>query len=521
MNHLFASSLYNKQVETGERVMNSADPVNLEIKKPIIVSSVFNIIKTFSSLIFPVITFAYASRILGDVGIGQVNFAKSIVSYFVMFAMLGMNYYGTREGAKLRNDRDAFSKFAHEMLIINGITTIIAYVFLLISLISVPKLQDYRSLLLISSAAILLQGLGLEWMYQAIEEYRYIAIRSVVFQIIAFVALFLFVREKNDVIPYAIITVLAGSGSYLLNFLNARKYIQFRRYDHYEIRGHLKPIFWLFAMVVSIELYTVLDSTMLGFLKGDAAVGRYTAAVKVNKMVISLITAAGSVLIPRLSFYIRHNEGRKLNKLLETFYNYVFLISVPASIGLFMLSDDIIVLFSGNGFISAGLTMKILTPIVLVIPFSMTTNQQTLIPMGKEKLMLIATSVGAVVNLTLNGFLIPLYAENGAAIATVAAETAVAVISFFNIRKYFGMKKVFCRYWQYWVAAIPIPIAVYLIQLMRLQCAAETIISIAVSAVCYFCILLWLKNPFLLELSKKLLARITKKAKCHNELGGR
>ncbi len=474
--------------------------------KSILSSSFFNVIKMFSSLVFPVITFAYASRILGDVGIGQVNFAKSIVSYFVMFAMLGMNYYGTREGAKLRNDRDAFSKFAHEMLLINGITTAIAYALLLISLLCVPKLQEYRTLLLISSAAILLQGLGLEWMYQAIEEYRYIAIRSVVFQLIALAALFLFVRDKDDVIPYGVITVLAGSGSYLFNFLNARKYIQFKRYDHYEIRRHLKPIFWLFAMAVSIELYTVLDSTMLGFLKGDAAVGRYTAAVKVNKMVVHLITAAGSVLIPRLSFYIRHHEGNKLNQLLETFYNYVFLISVPAAIGLFMLSDDIIVIFSGNGFASAGLTMKILTPIILVITFSIMTNQQTLIPMGKEKLMLIATSAGAVVNFALNSFLIPLYAENGAAAATVAAETAVAVISFLNIRRYFDIKKVFCGYWQYWVAAIPIPIIVSLIRLLRLRCAAETTVAIAVSAACYFCMLLWLKNPFLLELNRKLLA---------------
>ncbi len=485
--------------------INDADKIGNR-EKSLFRNAVFSVIRMFSNLVFPVITFAYASRILGNVGIGQVNFAKSIVSYFVMFAILGINLYGTREGAKLRNDRDDFSKFAQEMLIINGSTTVIAYAFLFISIVSIPKLQDYRTLLLINSVAIILQGLGLEWMYQAIEEYRYIAIRSVVFQLISLVALFLFVREKDDVITYAVITVLAGSGSYLLNFLNTRKYIRFKRYDHYEIIRHLKPIFWLFAMTVSIELYTVLDSTMLGFLKGDAEVGCYTAAVKINKMVVHLITAAGSVLIPRLSFYIRQNEESKWQKLLETFYNYVFLISVPAAVGLFMLSDNIIMLFSGNGFVSAGLTMKILTPIVLVITFSITTNQQTLLSMGKEKLMLIATSAGAVVNLTLNSFLIPLYAENGAAGATVAAETVVAVISFFNIRKYFDIKKAFCRYWQYWVAASPIPIIVFLIKFMPLQCAAETIIIIAVSAVCYFCILLWLKNPFLLELYRKLLA---------------
>lgn len=281
-------------------------------------NSFFNLIKTSSNLIFPIVTFTYASRILGDTGIGQVSFTKSIISYFTMIAMLGMTHYGTREGAKLRDDPLRFSRFSQEMLIINGFTTAFAYLLLILSMLAVPKLQEYNSLLLVNSFAILLQGMGMEWMYQAVEEYQYITLRSVLFQGISFVALFVFVRKPTDVVAYAVIQLLSSSGSYVLNFINARKYVKFQRFDHYEIRKHLKPLLWLFAMVVSIELYTVLDSTMLGFLKGDAAVGRYTAAVRVNKMMNSLITAAGAVMIPRFSYYIHNREHEKVKSLVAS-----------------------------------------------------------------------------------------------------------------------------------------------------------------------------------------------------------
>ena len=141
-------------------------------EKSLLQNYIFNLIKTLNGILFPIITFAYSSRVLGVDGVGQVNFAKSVIAYFTMLAMLGMNYYGTREAAKLRNDRERLSQFCLEMLSINGFTTIIAYILLTVSLLLIPLLQDYRNLLLICSSAIALQGMGMEWLYQAMEEYR-------------------------------------------------------------------------------------------------------------------------------------------------------------------------------------------------------------------------------------------------------------------------------------------------------------------------------------------------------------
>lgn len=462
-------------------------------------SFIFNFIKTLNGILFPIITFAYSARILGTDGIGKVNFSKSVVSYFTMLAMLGMNYYGTREAAKRRNDREALSRFCVEMLIINGCTTILAYVLLIASLFAIPALEGYRNLLLICSGAIVLQGMGMEWLYQAMEEYRYIAVRSALFQLGALLAMFLFVRNAADVIPYAAITLVASSGSYILNFINARKYIHLYRPARYTIKKHLKPLLWLFAMAVSIELYTVLDTTMLGFLKGDTAVGLYTAAIKVERMVNTLLASVGVVLIPRLSFYISQGKIKETAGLIEKGYNYVFILSIPAAVGLFMLSDEIIQLFSGSQFASAGFTMRLLTPIVILIPFSMMTNQQTFVPMGKEKLILLSTSVGAVTNLFFNGILIPRYAENGAAAATVIAEMAVATVCLINVRRFFDMKKVLQAIWQYWLAAAVIPVVVLLIKLIKAPYIIHLVLAIPISTMLYISILYLLKNKYVNE----------------------
>lgn len=481
-------------------------------EKSLLKNYVFNLLKTFSNLLFPIITFTYSARILGVEGVGKVNFAKAVITYFSMIALLGMNYYGTREAAKLRDNKRRLSKYVHEMLLINGCMTIVAYLILFISMQLVPKFYDYKSLLIINGFAIALQGMGMEWLYQALEDYRYIAMRSVLFQIIALILMFLFVKESEDIIWYAFIYMLATSGSYILNFINAKKYIECKWYGDYEIKKHLRPLLWLFAMAISIELYTVLDTTMLGFLQGDKAVGKYVAAVKVNKLANTIITSVGVILIPRLSYYVGNGEMKKLKVLTEKTYNFVFLLSVPAAVGLFSLSDSIIRLFSGSEFLSAGFTMKLLVPIVLFIPFSVVTNQQTFVPMGKESLILVSTLLGAVTNMIFNLLLIPHYSENGAAIATVFAEMVVAIVCYLNARHFFEMRKIFRKYYQYWLAAIPILVITKLVEMTIINYIFRMIIIVSLSFGSYFSVLIILRNDYLLEAFRILENKVGKKS---------
>lgn len=480
--------------------------MNEDIKvrnRSLILSSIYNFIKTFFNLLFPIITFSYSSRVLGVEGVGKVNFAKSFMSYFTMIAMLGVNYYGTREAAKIRDRQEELNKFAHEMMIINMFSSLCSYILLLMTMNFVPKLDNYRELLWVNSFSIIFTGMGMEWLYQAVEEYRYIALRTILFQGVALCLMFCFVKGREDIVAYAVICVMASYGSYIVNFFHSRRYVSFRKTTNkVEIRKHLKPIFILFAMAVSIELYTVLDSTMLGFLKGDSAVGLYSAGIKVNKITNSLITSIGVVLLPRLSYYIEKKEIEKMNSLSKVVYQFVFLLSIPAAIGLFTLSDEIIYLFSGKEFFKASYTMKLLSPIVIVIPFSIITNLQIFIPMRKEKLILFSTCVGAITNFCCNFFLIPRLAENGAAIATVLAESAVTGVCLFNIRRFLDVKKIFYQYYQYWIAAFPILFIGYLVKLLLSNYILRICVMVTISAFSYFIILVIMRNSCLFEVLK-------------------
>lgn len=468
----------------------------------------YNLVRVLCDILFPIITFAYTSRVLGTEGIGRIQFASSLIMYYSSIAALGTAQYGTREAAKLRDDRTALSKFTQEILCINLATTVFACFCLFLSILFSQTLQQYAVLIWIYSIGILLSGLGLEWLYQALEEYRFIAWRAIVFQIISLFLVFLFVRKKEDVVSYALISLFASFGTMVFNFVRARRFVTFRHFAGLEFRKHLAPMLWLFAMGVSLDLYTVLDTTMLGFIRGDREVGLYSAAVKSTRIINAMITALGAVLIPRLSYYVGTGEEGKLKELVKKGYNYVFLLSVPSAIGLFAIAEEIIGFLSGAEFLPAMVTLRIIAPVVVLIPFSVMTNQQTLVPLGREKLILLSTATGAVTNILCNSLLIPRYGENGAAVATIIAEGAVAIVCLLNARRFFDMREVFGRYYEYWIAALPILAISAVIKHLVMNHVIRIALIMFLSASAYAGILLLVGNVYLKEVIDRIRSRI-------------
>ena len=191
---------------------------NKSLKK----NAALNMVKTIMGLIFPLITFPYASRILQPSGLGKVNFAHSIISYFSMIAALGINTYAVREAAKLREDKAALTKFVKEILTINMTSTVIAYLLLSFTILFVPYFSEYRVLLVVCSGTILFTTLGMDWLYTALEEFSYITIRSILFQFLSLILLFVFVHTQEDYLKYASISVISSVGSNICNFIHAR-----------------------------------------------------------------------------------------------------------------------------------------------------------------------------------------------------------------------------------------------------------------------------------------------------------
>ena len=386
-----------------------------------------NVLLTLSTFIFPLITFPYVSRVLTPIGTGKVAMATSFVQYFVMFAMLGIPTYGIRAVAKVRDNREKLSKTVHELLIISAVMSVVAYVILLICIPTIPRIAAEKPLYYIMSANILLNCLGMEWMYKGLEQYTYITVRSIIFKFIALVLMFVFIHNQSDYLWYGITSVVASSLSYVLNFYNAKKYIDIKWLGNYDFKPHLKSVAIFFAMAIATTVYTHLDTVMLGFMTTDADLGYYNAAVKIKTVLVSLVTSLDAVLLPRASYYVETNKMKEVRIISAKALDFVFVAAIPVTVFFVYFARQCIMLLSGDAYMGSIQPMQILMPTTLFIGITNILGIQILVPLGKEKAVLQSEIVGAVVDLVLNFILIPKFASSGAAIGTLVAELCVLI----------------------------------------------------------------------------------------------
>ena len=471
----------------------------------------YNTLLKVLNIIFPMITFPYIARVLSASGVGKVHFSLSVIAYFILISRVGIPMYGIRECAKYKDNKNKLSKAVQEILLINLISLILSmFVFYLLVFYS-GRLSSYKNILLILSINVISTSLGIEWFYQAIEEYKYITIRNIIVKLLSLILIFLFINDKSDVNIYAIILVISLTGGYLYNFFHAQVYVNlFKKYSSYNIKRHLKPILMLFAMSISISIYVNLDKVMLGLLTNDTAVGYYTAANKMIKVIVALITSLSTVLLPRMSYYIENNLTKKIDNLINKSLNFILIIALPAVVGVFMLAKQIILIFTGTGYTEAILTIKLLAPLILVIGLSNLLGVQILISHGKERLTLISTVIGALINFILNLILIPKYQHNGAAVATLIAEVAVASTQVYFAYSYLKGKINYKSLIDYCIGTFLIILTCISINYLINNIIVVTILSVGLSSLVYFGYLHIKQNSFMLEIEEKIIEKINR-----------
>ena len=399
---------------------------------------IMNFILTLSNFIFPLITFPYVSRILQASGLGKVGFATSIIAYFSMIAMMGIPTYGIKACAKIRDDSYKLTKTVYELLILNTIFLAFSLTLLLLSVIFINKFYIDKELYIILAFSMLFNVLGIEWLYKALEQYSYITIRSIFFKIASLILLFVCVKESNDILPYAMLTVLASVGAGILNFYNLRKIITLYKitFKQLEITKHIKPSFTFFLLTISITIYVNLDSIMLGFMTSDDNVGYYSAAVKIKQILVTLVTSLGAVMLPRLAFYYEQKRFDEFKDLVKNALGFILIVSLPLTIYFTLYAKDAILLLSGESFLASVEPMQIIMPTVFLIALSNLMGWQILVPMDREKQIVFSTIIGAIVGGIINIFAIPYLGVNGAAIANLCAECAVVVVQIILLRKF-------------------------------------------------------------------------------------
>lgn len=397
-------------------------------------NAILNSIRTVLSIIFPLITFPYVSRLLQADNLGKVNFASSTMGYFSLLAVLGLTGYAGREGIKYRDNTKKLNEFCAELLTVNICTTMFAYVVLVCVVWIFPIFHEYVGLLIIYSTTILFSTLGMDWLYTIHEDYVYITIRSIIFQVISLVLMFLFVKKEGDYYIYAAINVLASVGGNIFDFIHARKYIKPRLCFNTRIFCHLKTSCIFFASSIASSIYSNIDITMLGILCSDYCVGIYSVSVKIFSVIRSVLSAIMTVTNPRLTYYRMNNMENDFNHLVSRLIKTMFILVLPMIFGINLTAKEIIVVISGERYLDAVPSLRILSFALLASVLACITSS-ILLASKKEKLVLRGTVSAAIVNLALNTFFIPKWAQNGAALTTVLAEIVVFAVGYFYARK--------------------------------------------------------------------------------------
>ena len=368
-----------------------------------------NLSTTITGLLFPLITFPYASRILMADGIGQVQFFQSIIDYVSLCTALGIPLYAVREIARIRDNKELRSRTTIEILLLHAILTLVGYIVVFILAKTVAKIEIDASLFFLLSTTLFFNTIGVAWFYQAIEDFKYITLRSLFVRILSLVALFIFVKTKQDLFYYAGILVIGTVGNNIFNFFRLRKYIKLSKgeFKRLNLLRHLIPALKIFILNLVISIYVNLDSVMLGFLKNEESVGYYAAATRLTKAILGIVSSLGAVLLPRFSNMITNGQKEEFQLLANKAASFTIALSLPMSVGLIFMAAPIIHIFCGNGFEPSILTLKLVAPIVLFIGLSGIIGMQILYPQGREKYVIISTMVGACINLLINYLLIP------------------------------------------------------------------------------------------------------------------
>lgn len=484
-------------------------------KKTIGINALLNMARSVMGMLFPLITFPYASRILSVSNIGKVNYASSVVSYFSLFAMLGIPVYATREGARIREDKGKTERFVSEVFSLNILASIISMIVLFALIYATDIFDGYESLLLIYAIQIPLTVIGTDWINSIFEDYFYITVRSLLFQLIGLILIFCMVREPSDYYRYAICLVVTSYGSGILNAFYTKKYCKKKITFNLKIIKHLKPVLVLFATNLAALIYTSADTTMLGLMSTDYNVGIYTTAAKVYGIFKQLAFAVVIVCLPRFSYIVANKTKAEYEKLAGKLFKVVLTLAFPLAVGIYFLSGPIIQILAGENFMPSIYPLKLLSIAIFVAILAYFVMQLVLLPNKKDSVILKATVISGIFNIVGNFLLIPRYLENAAAFTTVISELIVLIITWNASQKIvklkFGRKNTISVF----IAGSMMGLTLYGINKIEMGALITLLLGFIVGSAVYLTILVVARNDVVIEgisIIKKYLIKREKSA---------
>lgn len=464
------------------------------MKKTIKENYVYNLIYQVILILYSVITIPYLSRILGPNGSGIYSYTISIVTYFCLFGTLGMSLYGQREIAYIQDNKNKKSKLFTELLLIRFITMSISILLFYFFIINNSEYNIYFKILIINMLA---SYFDITWFYQGEENFKKIAIRNIVIKIISLISIFIFIKSSNHIGIYLFIYSITNLLANLSLWLNIRKHVSIS-FKNINLKKHLIPILLLFIPQIAVQVYTILDKTMIGLILNDMSeVGYYEQSEKVIKVLLTIITSLGTIMLPRIASCYSKNETVKIKKYISESYKFMFLLSFPMIFGIIVISTDFVPMFFGREFDKIKMLLPLLSIIILLIGSSNITGTGYLLAINKQNKYTLSVVCGAVINVILNLILISKYMSLGAVIATIIAELSVSIIQLYYVKETIKIKDILKSSINYFISSIIMLIICLIIKNILNPGVIRMFILVMSGVVTYIGILLILKDKFL------------------------
>ncbi|MGK4016888.1 flippase [Weissella paramesenteroides] len=465
----------------------------------------YNVFYQLLVVLAPLITMTYLSHVLGAEGMGVQAWTNSIVSYFLLFATLGITLYGQREIAYVRDDIDLRNKRFWEIQLLHtfvSVIAIISYVIFVFFMRQVSGEFSQNTHQLYLQTWVIVSGLlDISWYFMGLEDFKKTVIRNSLVKIAMVILIFLVVKSPADVNNYILLLALTQVVGNITMWFYIPGQVKLPKLRTLQFKRHVLPTFGLFMPTIATQIYLQLNKTMLPLFQTNS-IGLsafYENADKIIKVSLALVTALGTVMLPRVANYFVKGNILAVNKAIYKSMDFVTALSVPLMFGMMALGPKMSIWYMGLPFLPAGWTISILSPIIVLIAWSNVLGTQYLMPISRTKDYTMSVTIGAIINIVLNFITIPLWSLYGAAVATVLSEGAVTLYQLIVVRHDLSIGKLFAGTWKYMVAGL-IMFAVIVPMTMKLQAnPSGTVLCIVVGVVIYFAIIFLLRAKLVME----------------------
>ena len=445
----------------------------------------YNVLYQILLVILPLITAPYISRTLGATAVGVYSYTYSVAYYFLLIAMLGIGNHGNRSIAAVRDDRKKLNKTFSSIYSLQVITFSIAILAYAIYLVLFVK--DNRLIVLLQLIYVTSGLFDIGWLFFGLEQFKLTVARNTLIKISTVVLMFVFVHKPSDLWKYTLIMSAGTLFSQAYLWLYVKKYVSFEKCSVKEITSNIKPVLILFIPVLAYSIYKVMDKIMLGNMSSYDQVGFYNNAEKIINIPMGIITALGTVMLPRMSNIVANGDKKRVDDYIRISAKLVTLLSSAIAFGLMGVSSVLAPVFFGDEFIACGEIIRLLSVTVFFIAWANVIRTQYLIPNKRDSIYLTSTMVGAILNLIINWMLIPKYQANGAAFGTIVAEFSVMLVQMVAVKNELPMRKYIMSYYPILIIGLIMAVLVYRIGI-KLGVSVSTLAIQILAGGFFFCI---------------------------------